>query len=69
MRRIQKAPEKVIENIGTVLYPTYQKDFVDPNWEIRKKEVLDLMNEKKKNASKDGEAMWKTYEVQANNLR
>jgi len=46
LRRAQKNPDKVIENLGSVLYPAHVKDFIDPLWEKRKMEIENLMQAK-----------------------
>lgn len=39
MRRVQKHPEKINQNILQVLFPDNKKDFVDVVWNRRKKEI------------------------------
>lgn len=39
MRRVQKQPQKIYQNILQVLFPDNKKDFVDVVWNRRKKEI------------------------------
>lgn len=39
MRRVQKHPEKINQNILQVLFPDNKKHFVDVVWNRRKKEI------------------------------
>ena len=39
MRRVQKHPEKINQNILQVLFPDNKKDFVDVVWNRRKMEI------------------------------
>lgn len=36
LRRIQQNPEKLLDNLVSILYPTHIKDFIDPIWARRK---------------------------------